>query len=109
ALAGTADQQDRRQQGGGHEHPGHGALDHGAHAAVLHEQRQRAAQERQQDREDRQLRHAPAPRSSRTSPASTWSLSLSARLRMASTIETAVIAKEMTMAVRTRACGTGSV
>src|SRR5690606_32479927 len=78
-------------------------------AAVLHEQRQRAAQERQQDREDRQLRHAPAPRSSRTSPASTWSLSLSARLRMASTIETAVIAKEMTMAVRTRACGTGSV
>src|SRR5690606_23732830 len=109
AFACARHQQDRGQQRGERERPRHRALHHGAHAPVLDEQRQRAAEQRQQDRQDRELAHQRSPRSSRTSPASTWSLSLSARLRIARTIITAVIANEITIAVSTSACGSGSV
>ncbi|KAG1088386.1 hypothetical protein G6F40_013511 [Rhizopus arrhizus] len=104
----------RRQRG-----PGHRALHPGAIRAVFAEQRQRSTQQRNQDRQDHQMVHARSSpwrggmlsscRSSSGSWASTWSLWLSLRLRMASTMLTAVIANAMTMAVSTSACGSASV
>ena len=89
-------------------------------ARVAHQhQRQRAGQQRQGHGQHRQMRqqslHGPhgSPRSRPLSPAgsppSTWSPPDTSRSFSATTINTAVIAKLMTMAVSTSACGSGSV
>src|SRR5690606_36334481 len=76
------------------------------HAALLQQQQDAGDQEWPDDGQDGQMR-AHRSRSLDSLP-STWSLPLSARPRMASTRITAVMAKEITMAVSTSACGTGS-
>src|SRR5690606_40050427 len=91
-----------------------------AHVVAAFEQQQdRAHDQRQQDRShDQVLHHSRTPRSPSVLPGggarsgsrpSTWSLRRSAWLRIATTTTTAVIAKAITIAVSTSACGSGSV
>ena len=67
---------------------------------------QRPGQERDDDRRDRQVLHPAAQRSG--SLPSTWSVPVKPRAASSTTRNSAVVAKLMTMAVRTSACGSGS-
>src|SRR5690606_40077035 len=101
-----------------HAHPRAGAQY--AHVvAALEQQQHRAGDQRQQDRHEHQVLHHARPSCPSAalpgggarsgSRPSTWSLRRSAWLRIATTTTTAVIANEITIAVSTSACGSGSV
>ncbi|MND85159.1 hypothetical protein D3C80_770730 [compost metagenome] len=90
----------RQQCEGGEQRQGPLPVD-GEQAAA--EQQQAAAEHRQQDRQDQRVIHG-----LRSWP-STWSVLVSPTLRSARTTTKAVMAKPMTMAVSTSACGSGSV
>src|SRR3546814_237520 len=75
-------------------------------APFIEQQHRRGHDERQHDRRDHQMVD-PAAHGSRSSP-STWSVPVCPRDASSTTRSNAVVAKEMTMAVRTSACGRGS-
>src|SRR3546814_7221161 len=71
-------------------------------APFIEQQHRRGHDERQHDRRDHQMVD-PAAHGSRSSP-STWSVPVCPRDASSTTRSNAVVAKEMTMAVRTSAC-----
>src|SRR6185312_4251050 len=75
-----------------------------APALLAHQQLQRGNEQRQQDRRDDQVLAHGVP----SSP-STWSLPVSPREVSSTTRNSAVVAKPITIAVSTSACGSGSV
>src|SRR5690606_3402746 len=77
---------------------------HDALPPLAGEQLQRGHQQGQQDRRDDQVRVHGVP-----SPPSTWSLPLRPREVSSTTRNSAVVAKPITIAVSTSACGSGSV
>jgi len=101
-LAVTREQQqpegDRHQRPGGRQRKQ--AL--GRLAQAVEQQQRRAREQRQEDRQDQGMLHLLG------SCPSTWSVRSSPMLRSASTTTKAVMAKPMTMAVSTSACGSGS-
>ena len=78
-------------------------------AVVADQQQQDRRGRRQQHRQDRQVGVDPVhPGSAASGLPSTWSVPPSCRLRSASSMTKPVVAKPMTMAVSTSACGSGS-
>src|SRR5690606_24555176 len=75
--------------------------------ALVDEQQDRGRDQRQQDRHDREM-VGPPDRVHGSLP-STWSVPVSPREASSTTRNNAVIANPITIAVRTSACGTGSV
>src|SRR5690606_37770692 len=101
-LAGGIEQQRRRQRhqrkARGHAQPRHQTL-----AAFAGQQLQARDQQRHDDRRDEQVLAHGVPY-----PPSTWSLPLSPREVSSTTRNSAVVAKPITIAVSTSACGSWS-
>src|SRR5690606_3647967 len=74
--------------------------------AIVEEQEQRSRHHRQHDRRDDEMLRSENQRSG--SLPSTWSVPVKPRAASSTTRKSAVVAKPITIAVRTRACGSGS-
>ena len=94
------------REGDERQHRGGDQADDPLRLPVLVEQHQRPGEQRDQDRGDDQMLR-PRAHSCGSLP-STWSVPVRPREASSTTRNSAVVAKLMTMAVRTSACGTGS-
>src|SRR5690606_36469957 len=118
-VAEQRDEEERRLARAAEELPGH--RPHGEDrdeadgefhpaAAIIVEQHEGARDQRDQQRRDQQKLggELDAGEHSRRSRPSTWSVPVAPRAASSTTRNNAVVAKLMTIAVSTRACGTGS-